>query len=61
MTACKSIGKVFLWDTESQPCDDSPHGEEPVKRGILNPCDRKMGLSGAVALSPTLTSALLAG
>lgn len=59
MTACKSIGNVFQWDTEFQPCDDSPHAEEPDKNGVLNPCDRKKGFSGAVALPPALTSALL--
>lgn len=61
MTACKIFGNVFHWDTESQPCDDSTHAEEQVKKRGLKPSDRKMGFPGAVALSPTLTSALLKG
>lgn len=61
MTACNSIGNVFPWGTESQPCGDSPHAEEQVKKRVLNPCDRKLGFSGAVALSPALTSAPLQG
>lgn len=66
MTACESIRNVPHWDTGYQPCGDTQQREEPVKKEFVNPLDtsflnRKVGFSGAVALSPNTPSAFLAG
>lgn len=66
MTTCESIGKVPHWDMGYQPCGDTQQGEEPVKKEFVNPLDtssldRKVGFSGAAALSLNTPSAFLAG